>query len=50
MIGIELWGKDMEYLKLFNLVQINYQYQIELIVLDNNTWNHLIVCKSISSS
>ena len=24
--------------------------QIELLVLDNNTWNHLTVCKQISSS
>ena len=25
------------------------QYWIELLVLDKNTWNHLIVCKQVNS-
>ena len=37
----------MEYLKPFNWVQTNYRYLIELLVLDNNTWNHLTICKQM---
>ena len=34
---------------MFNLViNITLQY-LESVVLDNNTWNHLTVCKQMSS-
>ena len=34
-------------LKPFNCVKTNDLYQIELLVLDKNTWNHLSVRKQI---
>ena len=37
------------YLKPFNFVQTNDWYNIELLMLDCNTWNHLTVCKQMSS-
>ena len=36
-------------LKLFNGVQTNFLYWIELLVLDKNTWNHLTMCKQMGS-
>ena len=36
-------------MKPFNYVQTNDWYQIELLVLDSNTWNHLTGCKQITS-
>ena len=31
-------------------MQTNDLYKIELLVLDNNTWNYLTVCKQTSSA
>ena len=38
------------HLNPFNCVQTNGLYQIELLVLDNNTWNRLTVCKQMQSN
>ena len=34
-----------QYLKTFNYVKTNVWYEIELLVLDSNTWNPFTVCK-----
>ena len=62
MYEVELLN-HLKYLKLFNCVQTNNWYWIELLVLDNSTWNylmyknsirniwnHLTVCKQMSSN
>ena len=41
---------DLLYLKLFNYVQINDEYWIELSVFNSNTWKHLSVRQEISCS
>ena len=40
--------KESTYLKQFNCVQTNDQYQIELFVFHRNTWNCLSECKRIN--
>ena len=39
---VELF-QQLLYLKPFNFVQTNDEYQIDLLVLDSNVWNHFIV-------
>ena len=38
----------MQYLKLFNFMQINEDPLMQLLVFDNNTWKHLTVSKRIN--
>ena len=40
---------EERYLKPSNRVRTNDYYWIELIELDNSSWNHLSVCKLMSS-
>ena len=39
----------LQCMKLANCEQTSDQYQIKLLVLDSNTWNHLTVCNQICS-
>ena len=45
---IELFN-HLLYLKTFNYGQTNDLYLIELLVLNNNTWKDLTVCKQMNS-